>query len=257
MTMAIHRDTASHRARRSAGSAGYKTRVISPYFGPAPGVAGALTNDDGPQAFLARIEPPGGVIRPHFHTTPQFQVFVSGEGKFGKHDFSPITVHYADAFTTYGPIRSSDEGMVFFTLRRSIDGGAQFMPESRDKAAGLPGKPGRSLTAVVAAQSLAAPLPERDCVDFERLVEDEEDGLRIDVVRVPPQTFMRDTGVSPGGGGFWLVLHGSIVLDGDAFPERSLFFVPRDGERLAGTAEESGVVLLRMEFGRDGSSPRS
>lgn len=80
--------------------------------------------------------PPGHTLRPHFHGVPQFQVFYDGVGTIGRHDVAPLTVHYADAFTPYGPIVSGPTGLAYAVLRPRADVGAHWMPEER---AALPG----------------------------------------------------------------------------------------------------------------------
>src|SRR4051794_30692220 len=83
---------------------------------------------DGPQGFLLEIPTPQGVITPHFHRVDQFQVFVAGSGMIGKHPIAPVTVHYSDGYTPYGPIVAGPEGITFFNLRSSGDSGQHEMP---------------------------------------------------------------------------------------------------------------------------------
>jgi hypothetical protein len=86
---------------------------------------------DIPTAFITR-RPPNNVIVPHFHELPQYQLFIEGSGRVGKHEMRPVTVHYADRFTPYGPIVASDEGLAFMTIRtQTSNGGAFRMPKSR------------------------------------------------------------------------------------------------------------------------------
>ena len=68
-----------------------------------PGDGGGIKNE--PQAFLIEMHA-GETILPHFHEVDQFQVFVSGMGSLGrgKEAARPLSVHYADHHTGYGPI---------------------------------------------------------------------------------------------------------------------------------------------------------
>src|SRR5215207_4440094 len=81
----------------------------SPRTPDAPVVASQRPPDvplklgDEPRVFLTR-RPPGDVIAPHFHEIAQYQVVVEGKGRIGKHALEPLTVHYTDAYTPYGPI---------------------------------------------------------------------------------------------------------------------------------------------------------
>lgn len=69
-----------------------------------------------PTAFLLE-QPPGAVLEAHFHRNNQYQVFVEGSGSIGAHAVEALTVHYAGAYTGYGPLRAGDEGLMYFTFR--------------------------------------------------------------------------------------------------------------------------------------------
>ncbi len=58
--------------------------------------------EGGPQAGMAR-KPEGYVTGAHFHDAAQFQLLLEGSAKFPKHQLAPISVHYSDANTPYGP----------------------------------------------------------------------------------------------------------------------------------------------------------
>jgi hypothetical protein len=84
-----------------------------------------------PQSYLIKQLP--NITNPtHFHIQNQFQVFVGGSGSFGRHPIEPYIVHYAGAYTGYGPIVASTEGLNYLTLRARRDPGAKFLPEQRD-----------------------------------------------------------------------------------------------------------------------------
>src|SRR5271154_5227169 len=68
---------------------------------------GDSTDVEGPEAFeIDYTAGPGGtVIAPHFHHVRQFQVVIEGDGaRIGKHSVPPITFHYTDPDSPYGPI---------------------------------------------------------------------------------------------------------------------------------------------------------
>ena len=79
----------------------------------------------GPQGFLIELRPEEPderprytMVPPHFHQVRQFQVIVGGdEPTLGKRRATPVTFHYADPSTPYGPIDSGPGGVEFFTLR--------------------------------------------------------------------------------------------------------------------------------------------
>ena len=84
-----------------------------------------------PNVFLVDL-PPESVLDPHFHRENQFQLFVKGEGSIGRHPIRPITVHYAGAFTGYGPLAAGPQGVSYFTIRPVYDTGAFYLPHARD-----------------------------------------------------------------------------------------------------------------------------
>lgn len=57
------------------------------------------------------------LLQPHFHRQNQFQLFVAGDGTIGSEPIRPITLHYAGAYTGYGPIKSGPGGLKYFTIR--------------------------------------------------------------------------------------------------------------------------------------------
>src|SRR5436189_5271805 len=66
-------------------------------------------NELGPQAFLVRMRE-NNIVHPHFHNVDQFQLFFeSPHASYQRTAISSILVHYADAFTTYGPFKPGDE----------------------------------------------------------------------------------------------------------------------------------------------------
>ena len=82
-----------------------------------------------PQAFLVEQEA-NATILTHYHQQNQFQVVVGGDGTLGRHAVAPLLVHYAGAFTGYGPIVSGAQGLQYLTFRANNDPGAQFLPLS-------------------------------------------------------------------------------------------------------------------------------
>jgi len=98
----------------------------------------------GPQVFLVDYPGKAGVaVRPHFHSVDQFQVFFNG-GRVGKHEIGRHLVHYADAYTSYGPIVDDGDGVTYLTVRARPDSGPKYMPESRSQRPA--GAGGRQLT---------------------------------------------------------------------------------------------------------------
>ena len=78
-----------------------------------------------PTVFLVE-QPPDTVLVPHFHRQNQFQLFVAGGGTIGRNALGPVTIHYAGAYTGYGPLVSGPQGITYFTIRPVCESG--FVP---------------------------------------------------------------------------------------------------------------------------------
>ena len=88
-----------------------------------------------PTVFLVE-QPPNSVLAPHFHAQNQFQVVKDGSGTLGPHAVGPGSVHYAGAFTGYGPLVAGPAGLSYFTIRAVYETGANFLPARARQAAG-------------------------------------------------------------------------------------------------------------------------
>ncbi|MGE0797768.1 MAG: hypothetical protein AB7G13_06855 [Lautropia sp.] len=216
------------------------------YFGKGRSV------DTEPQAFLVNLETPGALLKVHMHDVDQFQVATRGNGRIGAHDWQPVSVQYADAFTAYGPIVRGDLGLSFHTIRMAAGGGNWKMPEARSLM--VNGRPGRNVTARV---DPTQPLPPPGATTREYLVSPHDDGLAIAVLRLGPDA--RCDGLEPAGGQYLLVCAGALVQGDGELPTESLLLV-RAGEpapRLE--AGPQGALLLVMQFprpsARKGSDP--
>jgi hypothetical protein len=184
-----------------------------------------ITVEDGPQVFLVEQEP-HTVVLPHFHLQDEFQVVVDGDGTLGRHPVRPITVHYANRHTGYGPITAGEHGVSYMTLRAKLDLGAHWLPESRERMENLPrrnlhGNPEIPLQADgVAAWML-------------RLAPGE-------AVNPPPQPGLR----------FYIVAGGEMRLRAERLARGSATFVSLDEDDFAATAGEAGLELLVLQFAR-------
>jgi hypothetical protein len=222
---------------------------VSGYIGAAPvrGVylEGNEVNDNGlPQGFLVE-QPAGAITRPHFHEVDQFQVIVDGDGKLGKGDIRPVTVHFAGGHTPYGPLIAGDAGVTYFTLRAAWDPGAKYMPESRDKL-----KPVRRRYRLAPAVSLsdAAALAARDTVALEPIMEPEEDGLAGYVLRLGAGGKVNLPDPATGAGQYLVVVNGSLAHDGGDMPRWSCLYQTADEAPLPARAGAAGLELLILRF---------
>lgn len=228
------------------------------YFGPPPSPKGSTSVDPRatnanvyvppapgelrePQAFLVEQEA-NAVVHPHFHFVDQFQVVVGGGGKIGRHAVEPIMAHFAGASTGYGPITPAEGGLKYFTLRASADGtGAHFLPAAKARM-------GKERKRYVLADPVHPSTPEALAARREAVLDtvlQEEDGLAILMLRIPPNGRLAAPDPSEGGGQSMLVAAGTI-RHGDALLERlsALFVTPEEPAFVAEAGPEGGELLI-------------
>jgi hypothetical protein len=98
------------------------------YFGKLSG------RDTRCEAFLVHVE--DRVVRSHFHPIDQFQILLGAPGsRYQRQELPALTLHYADAYATYGPMSGGYPPLRFFTLRAEASAFTAYMPEERDKLA--------------------------------------------------------------------------------------------------------------------------
>lgn len=247
--MLIATSTAEAKQRQRQVHVNGHDYTLSEYVGAAPlrgvYVEGNEVNDNGlPQGFLVE-QPPGSVTLPHFHETNQFQVFVDGIGSMGKHAAQPLTVQYANGRTPYGPIKATETGVTYFTLRQRWDPGAKYMPGSRDKLVKgnqrtrikgnipLTGDQERANLATPAAESI-----------FER----EEDGMAAWIYRFGPEASATMPDAAGTGGQYLIIAAGELRHDGKTYDKWSTLFVTADEPAPLLTASSAGLDLLVLQF---------
>lgn len=222
-----------------------QTYFLSGYVGYTPVrgtyVEGNESNDDGqPQGFLVE-QPPGSVTPPHFHEVDQFQVFVGGDGRIGKHDARPVSVHFAAGHTPYGPIVAGESGVSYFSLRAGFDPGAKYMPAQRAKL--RPGPRRFRLSEPVETHAADRATPASNC-----LIQAEPDGLEARLVRLGPDGRMVLPAPSSGAGQYLVVISGSLVQEGERFERLSCLFVTADEPPMTAMAGPDGLALLVLQF---------
>ena len=224
---------------------------LSGYIGMQPErgtyVEGNEENDNGmPQGFLVE-QPPHSVTPPHFHEVNQFQVFVGGGGKIGKHDAAPVSLHYANGHTPYGPIAAGEAGVQYFTLRSAWDPGAKYMPQNRDK---LNAGPRRFRLATPFSLASTSELSARDAVALETIIDVEEDGLQAHLLRLGPRETYQAMNPASGGGQYHMVLNGVMAHAAADLDRLSCIFMTAMDAPLDVVAGPDGLELLMMQFPR-------
>ncbi|QDC37268.1 hypothetical protein [Sphingobium fuliginis] len=162
-----------------------------------------------PTVFL--YEQPGDTtLSAHFHHNNQFQIFIEGEGKIGPRKVGPVVVHYAGAYTGYGPLQAAPAGLKYFTLRSVHESGAVRVADARAGKADWPKGPMRHATSkqidIAATEALAALEGVRETI----LIPRADDGLEVVSIELPPTTALPAVDIGTGEGVFIFILAGSI-----------------------------------------------
>jgi len=219
------------------------------YIGEVPrGEVRAPSDDEvEPQGFSVRMAPGCPVLRTHFHSSDQFQLFTEGSARFANHDIAAGVVHFADRHVPYGPLRAGAEGVTFLTLRSASSAGAHFMPENQEAlgtalAEDRAHRAGAGRRNVSFDLSAIAPTTPGVWQDLRA----DPDELRIAVVDLGATT-TAEVGPVRGDGAFLAVLTGWVHSAEGAMGPGAICWCPRDGHgHLAAGVEGARVVLLQF-----------
>lgn len=194
-----------------------------------------------PQAFLIESTP-GHHLRTHFHEVDQFQVVVGGTATLAKHNVAPPGVHFARAFTPYGPLINGQDGIRFFTLRARRDPGrAQFIPEKRARLDEIPDRKPWQLTALpdfTPGNTALRPIPGMA----------NGQGLGAWSLVLAPGASVTLPDPSRGDGQYVLAMKGSLAHDGKEYAGFAVMWTdPGEGAQRV-QAGSAGVEALVMNF---------
>jgi hypothetical protein len=198
---------------------------------------------DHPLAFLVN-GPPAFVIPPHFHEIDQYQIFVGGSATLGKHKVLPGSVHYADAYTPYGPITATEDGFNYLTLRpRSIIGYHE-MPEGGPLLKPVNAARGRRGRMMVADIEPGQPRETASEALFEEL-----DGIAAYRLSAAPDARLPRPDIDHGGA-YYVVLEGEITAGGETYPPCSCIWVGQHETPPDMLAGADGASVAFMSFAR-------
>jgi hypothetical protein len=209
-----------------------------------------------PEAFPPPLEPiaflveqgANSMIPGHYHQADQFQVFMSGEGKFGIKPIEGLTVHYAMAFTPYAPIHADSTGVEYLTLRNGWDPGARWMPEHREALKGRTKSYRHGLGSIPAMIGDADGPTHIEGVLTQPIVPQEDDGLVCTLFQTTSEVSIAGPSPTEGRGQYWLVMRGQCQINGQTATERSLVFVAPNEPAPTIRASADGVAMILMQF---------
>ena len=234
--IAIGKRTAAENTRRVKSHAGGLTSAKSQWM------ASDQQLPESPTVFL--IEQPAGLVLPaHFHQNNQFQLFVEGNGKLGGRRITPVMVHYAGAYTAYGPIVPGEGGLKYFTMRTAYEEGGVMVQGAGDRW--LPG-PRRHATSKVIEPKSAAQLTELSQIHQTEIFDSEVDGYSATALEIPPAAEVLPFSFGKGTSAFLFVMAGSIINGTDELSPWESLFVGVNDAPVQLVAGSFGAQCLRL-----------
>ena len=196
-----------------------------------------------PQAYL--VEQPPQIVNPtHFHAQNQFQLFTDGEGSLGRQQVTPYMIHYAGAYTGYGPIVSGNTSLNYITFRALKDPGAQFLSEKKAHLKSGPKNHFEAPLPLLSAQVLSQ-LAQNEC---HWVKPPSPDGLAIALYRITGDNRMQ-VELPPASIGFFaVVLQGQIEHQGDLLGRHENLFISSGVPAFSLHAARGAAEILTLHF---------
>jgi hypothetical protein len=208
---------------------------------------------DVPQVLLVEQPLPGSKILPHFHGVDQFQVVVGGDGKLGQHVVGPISLHYTNRFTGYGPIEAGPRGMSYYVLRPGLAvSGSHYLHVPEERAKMTRGGKRYFMSGNLAVATREALMDLRG-PQLNRLVgvqEGEDAGLFADMLLLPPRAAYVGADPQTGGGQVFLLLQGILKHHHATLLAPASVALTREEAALAFTAGAEGAQVLMLQYPR-------
>jgi hypothetical protein len=232
-----------------------RTTIVSPgtgrehwgtvYFGPRSSSAPA----PGPQATMSELQP-HETITPHFHGVTMFQCFIAGSGTLGarKQVIEPLTVQFKDHHTAYGPIIAGPHGLSFVAMRMYTGNSEPVYLDKPGYRERLEPTKRRHLTSEPVRFSIAPVLQARTEVAWETLLQDSEDGMHAQIVRLGAGMTVEGPDPRAAGGYYVFVGNGSLLHNNEELPLWSMVVVESNEEKFSICAGELGLEALVLQY---------
>ena len=208
-----------------------------------------------PQIVLVQQPLPESVLPTHYHASDQFQLFLDGDGKLGSHALHPVSIHYTNRFTGYGPLVAGEHGVDYYVLRPKADplgpGQYIFKTETRDY---LKLQKNQKRTFVVDAleilseQSLSE-LNNPEVKELFSVADDAPDaGILAQELRIGPNQNFCCHDPLTGGGQVLFVLQGELTHEGIPLASRGAVAASRGDAAISFITGRQGVQALLMQY---------
>jgi hypothetical protein len=217
---------------------------IHPYFGTgAKAMPAGKPQAGAPLPMLYLVEQDANTTIPaHFHQVTQFQVAVAGGGTLGERDLRPVTVHYTNAFTGYGPLHASGEGLSYFTVRNAFDPGLRPLPEAKQELLDARQTPAGRQPLNIVAEPVAVSTHIEQSTQQSLLAH--ENGAGALMHRLPQAAEFHAKGLPQDR--VWLLISGRARVDGVEVGAMDGVFVPAGASLALQALAQLNVLELRF-----------
>ena len=226
---------------------GIANRRLLPMPGGSYGKSEWMENgrnpDESPTVFMIE-QPPDSTIPKHFHRHNQFQLFVAGGGKIGGHAIVPMTIHYAGAFTGYGPLVAGPGGLSYFTIRSIREEGANILPEAAAQILKGPRRGGQAGPIVLETPLQLSSVGSK----IDQILPSDREGMSVWRARFSPGETVNVSVAPDLAGVFVFVMAGEAVHKEQMLtPLEHMFASPPGSEiELKAGAEGADILVLEM-----------
>jgi len=195
---------------------------------------------------VALIEqPPNSVLVPHFHRQNQFQLFVDGSGSIGATALAPLSIHYAGAFTGYGPLVAGPDGIKYFTMRSVCETGLVPISDAREKMLRGPKRHAQFGPLNVVSNVDLQGLTE---VHTDAVIPLSDDGLGAEVIHLPASGTLSPRRHPASAGFFLVVMAGTLVYADTQLESWESLFVSADEILPPFNVGKGGLQVLVLHF---------
>ncbi len=194
-----------------------------------------------PTVFLVE-QFPDTQVSTHFHGENQFQVFIGGGGKIGPDPLGPVTVHYAGAYTGYGPLVAGPEGIQYFTIRAVYEVGVKTGVEQMVRG------PKRHAVSTPQIPTEPSTLAALDAPEVATLIPMGADGVTAQMMRIPAGSTATGLDPATGGGQFYVVVGGELQYQGSTLQGWECLFVSSEEKPIELRAGAGGLEVLCLQL---------
>ena len=199
-----------------------------------------------PMAYLVE-QVPNSTLEAHFHQVDQFQIFVRGSGKIGTHDLNGLTVHYAAAYSPYGPIVAGPSGVHYMTLRRSWDPGPQWMPAGALTLRQMRDRKHVAFTSEPIYLSTLEQISQARNTVVTEVIPAQSNGLAARLVQAGPGTALKGN-PALSNGLFWYVIAGGLDSEESTLGAEGCVYFCHEEQPFEFLASSQGVELLQLQL---------